>query len=142
MNATAAYAAAYPKACQTSAETGGSRLMQKLEIQAEITKLRGEADALGGSAVMTLLEKRAFLAAIVRTPVGSVQADSPLAEEMKTDAKGGLTVKLPCKLRAIELDSKLAGDLQPEKDKPTGRTDDLETALGELRALTHGGSDQ
>jgi hypothetical protein len=141
MTATQAYAEAYPQAGEASARKSGSRLLGKPEIQSEIAALREKADTLAGSAVMTLLERRAFLAAIVRTPVGQVKEDSPLAEEMRVDAKGGVTVKLPCKLRALELDAKLAGEVTPEreKDKPIARNEDLEAALITLHRQMHSG---
>lgn len=151
MNATAAYAAAYPRTSPVSARKSGSRLLQKPEIQAEIQALRDQADALAGSAVMSLVERRAFLAAIVRTPVSQITADSPLAQEMKADGK--ITqVKMPCKLRAIELDAKLAGEVGPgstrggrslSTDDEDEEPDETLAALMQLQGVMHaGGNDE
>lgn len=69
--------------------------------------------------ILSLKEKREYLASVVRTPVGSVNEDSPLAQKVKrssrTDKRGETTeteeIEIPGKLRAIELDARLAGEL-------------------------------
>lgn len=63
-------------------------------------------------------EKRAFLARIVRTPIGDVSAASDLCQE-HTVTEGMTKVKMPSKLQAIELDAKLAGELGQEQDRET-----------------------
>lgn len=114
---------------------------------------RSPTHSVSPTDLMSVAERRAFLAAIVRTPVGQVQEGSPLAEEMKMDAKGSISVKMPCKLRAIELDAKLAGELTPEREKDKAlerererlKAEDsplagpLEQALRLIWDLTHGG---
>ncbi len=70
-------------------------------------------------AILTLVEKREYLASIVRTPVGSVDEHSPLAQKVKrrhrTDKDGNSTdeeeIEIPGKLRALELDARLAGEM-------------------------------
>lgn len=68
-----------------------------------------------GNAVMSQAERRMICAQIVRTPAGQVTADSSLAQSVKTTIGeyGSMTeVKMPDKLRALELDAKLSGDLK------------------------------
>jgi len=60
---------------------------------------------------MSLEERRLFLAAIVRTPIGRVDETSPLCQFFRR-TKGGLHITMPDKLRAIELDARLAGELK------------------------------
>lgn len=78
----------------------GSQVLQTLDTDA---------------AILSLAEKRRYLATIVRTPVGDVTERSPLAQKVKrrVDKDGGSSeeIELPGKLRAIELDARLAGEL-------------------------------
>lgn len=67
------------------------------------------------NAVMSTMERRKFLADVVRTPLGKLNENSPLVQEKTSivTKDGGEIVKLRgCdKLAAVELDSKLAGDI-------------------------------
>ena len=67
------------------------------------------------NAVMSTMERRKFLADVVRTPLGKLDENSPLVQEKTSivTKDGGEIVKLRgCdKLTAVELDSKLAGDI-------------------------------
>lgn len=73
--------------------------------------------------ILSLREKREYLAEVVRTPVGKVDEDHPLAQRVKRSTrtdKDGQTheteeIEIPGKLRAIELDAKLAGELDAAK---------------------------
>lgn len=113
LNQTAAYQAAYPRASYGAARAKAAVLAAKDSIKAEIARLRAKADEKAGSAVMTLAEKRAFLARVVRTPIGEIRETSDLCQE-KTETVGAesTTVKLrmPDKLAAIKLDNDLAGE--------------------------------
>lgn len=64
--------------------------------------------------VLSAQEKRAFLADIVRTPVGEVTENSPLCQSYKIDNEGKIEYKMPDKLKALELDAKLAGELREQ----------------------------
>ena len=77
--------------------------------------------------VMSTLEKRIFLANIVRTPIGRVDAENPIVQasefEVRMSGSGDqrearqiLKIRMPDKIRAIELDCRIAGDLEPNKD--------------------------
>jgi phage terminase small subunit len=68
--------------------------------------------------VLSLAEKRAFLARAVRTPVGEINEGSDLAQEVTySEGKEGSSrkVKVVDKLRAIEIDSKIAGDFYTDR---------------------------
>lgn len=59
--------------------------------------------------VLTIKEKREFLAAVVRTPIGEVDERSPLAQSVRY-SDTGKEIKMPDKLAAIRADDNLAGD--------------------------------
>lgn len=91
------------------------------------------------SALLSKDEKRAYLAALIRTPIGEIGPDSILCQEYTSETSGGgkrgklkqgvypegneksgpsktlRRVKMADKLRAIDLDSKLAGHFEAEK---------------------------
>ncbi|MDB6172075.1 MAG: Terminase small subunit [Chthoniobacteraceae bacterium] len=108
LTATEAYLAAYPKASRRGAEVCGSRLLRNVEVSAEIARMRAVAEKMAGSAVLTLMEKRIFLARVVRAVISQLAADSDLWQSIKR-TKDGIEFRLPDKLRAIELDNNLAG---------------------------------
>lgn len=64
-------------------------------------------------------EKRSFLRSVVTTPIGGITEHSVLAQSFKRSSRtsrDGATVddyelRMPDKLRALELDAKLAGEL-------------------------------
>lgn len=76
-------------------------------------------------AILTLKEKREYLASVVRTPVGKVDQNSALAQKVKRSTrrdKDGTEfeteeIETPGKLRAIELDARLAGELDAAKSE-------------------------
>ena len=104
-----AYAAAYPNAARTSSGKQASKLLANPEVQEEIGRLREKADPHGGSAVMTLVEKRSFLARIVRARPALLEEDSDLWQSVKR-TKDSIELKLPDKLSALSRDSDLAGE--------------------------------
>ena len=59
--------------------------------------------------LLTLRAKREFLAAIVRAAPGDLDEKSPLVQFFK-QTEAGREIRLCDKLRAIELDAKLAGE--------------------------------
>lgn len=84
-NASAAYRSTYGSDGR-SAEVGGSRLLRNAEVRGRVQELQGET---AKAAVMTLEEQRLLLAAIARGE--------------------HLNAKICDRIRAIELDAKLAG---------------------------------
>jgi len=98
------------------ASSYGCKLLRQDRVKDYVKKLKEKAfekDAL------SLAEKRAFLARAVRTPVGELHEGSDLAQELViTEGKDGTSkrVKGVDKLRAIEIDSKIAGDFYADRE--------------------------
>ena len=61
-----AYALAYSRCSLKTARFNASHLRAKPSIQQEIARLRAQADAIVGPVVLTLIEKRLWLARVVR----------------------------------------------------------------------------
>jgi hypothetical protein len=127
MNAADAYRAAYPRASGASAESAASRLLKNVQVKSEVDRIRAAADEKAGSAVLTLIEKRIFLARVVRAPVANLPEDSDLWNSVKHTAEG-TEFRLPDKLRAIALDDDLAG-----AGSQAGATDAIAELLERVR---------
>lgn len=73
--------------------------------------------------VMSLAERKAYLSSVARTPAGQVDKDSPLCQEYSEDVdqSGNVKkrVKMPNKLEAINILSKLSGDYETKDDRDT-----------------------
>jgi len=94
----------------------GCKLLKQERISSYVSKLREKAFS---REALSYAEKRAFLARAVRTPVGELHEASDLAQEVTiTEGKEGTSrkVKAVDKLRALELDSKLAGDFYADRE--------------------------
>ncbi|HEX4084164.1 MAG TPA: terminase small subunit [Chthoniobacteraceae bacterium] len=100
----AAYRACYG-ARGASAEVSACRLLRNAKVRERISELQRAAET---EAVMSLQETLAFLTAIVRTPVGWIDENSPLCQFFQR-TKRGVRIVMPNKLSAIELYAKLAG---------------------------------
>ena len=61
-----AYALAYPSCSLNTARINASQLRAKPHIQQEIARRRAQAEAIVGSDVLILIEKRRWLARVVR----------------------------------------------------------------------------
>lgn len=59
--------------------------------------------------VLSIREKREFLARVVRTPIGEVDRTSDLCQEV-TETPDSTKYKMPDKLGAIRIDNDLAGE--------------------------------
>ena len=121
-----AYEAVYGKA--RGARQSGSRLLTDVDIKHRVAEIQGKAE---GRAVLTIAEKREFLRRVVVTPIGQVNEESDLCQAAEYSL-AGQKFKMPDKLRAIELDAKLAGELSAEKVEIRG--DGLLELLQALRA--------
>ena len=125
-SATMAYVNVYD--CKReSAAVGASRLMSMPNIRDELTRLK---DAAERKALIGIDEKRAMLAEIILTPAWNLDPDSALAQHTKTRRRTlpdgtieeDITVRMPCKLRAMELDTKLSGELSHSGKRQDGDT--------------------
>jgi hypothetical protein len=91
------------------------RLMRTERVSSYLAKLK---EVHFTKQALTYAEKRAWLAKAVRTPVGELHEGSDLAQEVTiTESKEGTSrkVKAVDKLRALELDSRLAGDFYADR---------------------------
>lgn len=99
------------------ANANGSKWAAKGSIKARVGWLRGEVQRRidadkserNESALLTVSEKRAFLASVVRASVATTEDGSPLWQEIEI-TPDKVKRKMPDKLRAIALDNDLAGD--------------------------------
>lgn len=108
LSGTAAYVLAYPKSSRDAARSSAPDLLAKTSIQAEIDRLRAKAEEKAGSAVLTLVEKRQFLARVVRAQIAQLPDDSDLFDSVE-ETKFGRKYKLPSKISAIQADNELCG---------------------------------
>ena len=92
-----------------SLKSNGSRLLRVPAVQNRINQLR--ASSATGS-TLTLRECRAFLAKVVRTPVGCVDESSVLAQRVQLCTNGLKKIWIPDKRKCLELDARLDGDWQ------------------------------
>ena len=86
-------------------------MFAKSAIQAEIARIRAKAELLSGGAVLTLVEKRKFVARLLRSNLSTFDAevDGDLLQEV-SDTEFGKKIKLCGKMEAIKLDNDLAGE--------------------------------
>lgn len=103
-----AYKAAYPGTSDRVARVNASRLLARADVKEELSKLQKD---LRAETVLSLIGKREFLCAVVLSKDGRV--------------------KMSDKLRAIELDAKLAGELREQVTHEAG--DSLLSFLTKIR---------
>lgn len=108
----ASQTAAYLAAGYDGDRTAASKLATKCNVIARVEWLQRQAAT---QTVLTMAERREFLAAVLRTPAGTVTHDSPLVQEVEIDGNK-MRLKMPSKLKALELDAKLAGDFEEKVD--------------------------
>jgi len=90
------------------AKSAGSKLLGLPKVRSYLANLR-EAAFLAN--VLSLAEKRSFLADIVRTPVGEVDINDKLAQGVRYKDGEMIELKMPDKISALRLDAQLAGEL-------------------------------
>jgi hypothetical protein len=119
-NAQAYQQAGYRCKKRESLDSAAYTLAHKPHIKEYLSQLKARVFVANA---MTSAERRDFLARVKRTPLSEVTADSDLAQEVEygmdfdDDDKPHQYVKkikVPNKLAAVELDAKLAGELQPD----------------------------
>jgi phage terminase small subunit len=115
MNGSSAYRAVY--ACDSTnavVAAGASRILAMPHVKAYLEKMRKARDE---RLVLSIQEKREYLAKVVRTAIKDVKPDSELIQEITInkhqDKKGEVTTKttfkLPSKLDAIKIDNAMMG---------------------------------
>lgn len=116
-NGTEAYCGAYPESSVEAGRKNAPRLMSNDGIKAEIQRMRDKADTKAGSSVLTLMEKRQWIARLLRADL-SENVDGDLWAGVDREQKRGegnedveiVKIRLPDKIRAMELDNDLAGE--------------------------------
>jgi hypothetical protein len=112
MNQRTAYlSAGYNASSTESADAAASQVKARPRVSEYLRQLR---EAAFTANVLTLAEKRDYLARAVRTPISAISADSDLAQGIKYDREGNAELRIPDKLKALELDAKLAGELKEQ----------------------------
>jgi len=133
-SASAAYAAAYNKASTSKATRNSAHKLRKdPRVGAYILALRERQDT---ASLLTVEQKRIYLKGVVETPLSQLDEDSPFTKELterESESGSSRTIKSFDKLRAIELDSKLAGDLAPDKHDHTLSVDPLAELVADIR---------
>jgi hypothetical protein len=133
-NASEAYRVAYAYSGSgdvDNANVFGPRLMADDGIQRRVAEI---ISALDDSDLLSFRESRKFLADIVRTPVGQLDEDSPLVQELII-TESGKRIKMADKLRALRLDAELMHRLD-RRVELTGTIQHVLTADERARRLS------
>jgi hypothetical protein len=113
----------------------GCKLLRQDRVKAYVQRLKEKAFKQD---VLSFSEKRAFLARAVRTSVDQVGASSDLAQEVseEVDAQGNVKrkIKIVDRLRALELDNKMAGDNFADRSPQSSNPFMLIVSLGKTPA--------
>jgi hypothetical protein len=89
-----------------------SRLLKNVKSKEYLNKLREKVE---DGAVMSIQEKREFLALPVRTPVSEIDEDHILCTGITYSGQGDKIIHSVDPIRAIQEDSKLAGHYEAQK---------------------------
>lgn len=116
VSAIGAHRVAYPHS--PWADGTAHTVLKRPAVQAEILRLRAQAQQMGGPAFLTLIEKRMFLARVVRAQVALLPHDCDLWQRMHQSPRGTF-YGLPDKLDAIIADNELSTDDRKEQDALT-----------------------
>lgn len=93
-------------------EVNASKLMADNKIRIRVNELRQIArDRAAEGDILTMAEISRFYASVVRTPIGSIDEYSQLAEEVTIDSNGNKRVKMPSKMKACDQAERLQGYL-------------------------------
>lgn len=117
--------AGYTCANNNVADANAGRLVKSPWVKRYLREVR---TALHKMDVLSLAEKRIGLAEVWRTPVGEIDENHPLAQEVRrkiVTSKDGttteeVTVKMPGKLEALKLDAQIAGELNEQQQVNVG----------------------
>ena len=113
-NATESYQEVYGNS--KGAKESASRLMATFHVPARVSEIQ---EAAARKVEWALAQRMQFCRDVVETPIGEVDEKSRLCQSAKF-SEAGREFKMPDKLRAIELYTKLAGDGAPEKVEHSG----------------------
>lgn len=111
---------AYQIAIGSSPENADKNAWRMRDVRGVSERITELFERSAAKRVLTLAKKREILHDIATTAPGAINENNPLCQSFKkrtrTDRDGGITEEveydLPSKLKAIELDAKLAGELR------------------------------
>lgn len=104
-SAVEAYRGAYGKN-KSGERTTATRLLAKADIVARIDELAGKA---AEGSILTKRQEMEFLTEVITTPAGKITKDSRLCQGFTQDGEK-VTVKMPDKMRALEILAKMKGE--------------------------------
>ena len=94
---------------KAAASVAVCKMIQMPRMKAYLQELQ-ESSYLAN--VLSLAEKRSFLADVVRTGVGQITVHDKLAQRVRYHKGELVEIAMPDKVKALELDSRLAGELR------------------------------
>jgi phage terminase small subunit len=109
MNGARAYREAGGKG--KNAKQLAAQLLTNIDLQNRVKEIQGKAE---DEAVMSVREILIFLADVKRKAPGEIDESSPLCQEHSITHGENFTsekIKMPCKLKAVELAAKISGYL-------------------------------
>ncbi|MEI6278315.1 MAG: terminase small subunit [Verrucomicrobiae bacterium] len=109
-------------------DSHASRLARNGKVSARIKELQQKSES---KTLLTIQERRQFLADVVRVKVRETPLSSPLIQSIKT-GKDGIEIRVPDKIKALELDAKMAGELVEKQETTHVLPGSLEEAVIEL----------
>lgn len=119
-SAAEAYRKTYPRASAATAETNGPALIRdETQVQLRIAEIRENANRIAKERLdLTQEEALAYLARVVRTPIGEVDHTSDLCQErtfIEGNEETSVKVKMCGKLEAIKQVATMCGWNAPQK---------------------------
>ena len=110
------------------ARQGAVNLMSKANIKERIREILAKVEK---KTLLTIEERRQFLADVVRAEVSKIPLNSHLIQSIKT-GKDGTEIRLPDKVKSLELDAKMAGELVEKQETSHVLPGSLEEAIASL----------
>ncbi len=109
-------------------------MLRNVNVRERISELQKEG---AKSTVLTLAHKRKILHDMITTPLSDVNEYSPFCQSAEIGKNGKvMKVTMPDKLRALELDAKLAGELNVGRGRDkTGRPEYASLPLEDIRLI-------
>lgn len=118
--------------------TQASILLSDPKVSERVSELRKMAEeALERRLGWNKEKALTYLVEILETPIGEVDQDHRLAQEIGYDSEGQMKIKLPSKSDAMKQLSAMTGWNAPEKVEHSA-SDPLIEALARIQAVTHG----
>ena len=111
---TVAYQEAYNCENYDTAGANATRLLKDARVIEYVSQLRKERD---DAAVLSIQQKREFLARVVNAKIGELTENDNLVQEVKIAPDGSISLKIPSKTEAIKIDNAMMGHDAPKQVK-------------------------